>query len=55
MNVEVMFVLQGNMPNGVEVRLPDWSTGGYRQCVELSMYEAIELRDKLVERFGPGR
>lgn len=41
----------GNQPQSVILELRDWSLGGTRQRVELSLWEALKLRDRLNELF----
>lgn len=44
---------KGNQPQSVEIKLRDWGLGGFRQTVELTLWEAIQLRDELNKMFKP--
>lgn len=38
---------RGSHPQSVIVELRDWANGGIRQVVELSLWEALQLRAQL--------
>lgn len=45
--MEVKVHVRGQNAQTVEIVIPDWSRGGPKQSIELSLYEAMLLRSAL--------